>query len=70
MSFSKTPHLRRRRRDRRRRVGFAYAQSTSDTRQCPGPGPAAADTSQPASNTAPPADTSTMPLGAHRCAEQ
>ena len=42
-------------------VGLAYAQSTSDTTPAPAPAPAAADTSQPASNTAPPADKSSMP---------
>jgi hypothetical protein len=40
-------------------VGIAYAQSTPDTSTQAAP--AAADTSQPASNTAPAADASTMP---------
>jgi len=40
-------------------VGLAYAQSTPDTTTQPAP--ATADTSQPASNTAPSTDTSNMP---------
>jgi len=40
-------------------VGLAYAQSTPDTTQPAAP--AAADTSQPVTNTAPAADTSSQP---------